>query len=79
MAEESEEIISEYTDVQALEDGMLDEVHCGALNRVTHAAFTHYALSMENRFATKFPLGRGLYQDNREQLTGDIRIFLGCA
>jgi len=47
MAEESEEIIYEYTDVQALEDGMLDEIHCGAVNRVTHAVFAHYARPME--------------------------------
>jgi hypothetical protein len=47
MAEESEEIIYEYTDAQALEDGMLDEVHCGAVNRVTHAVFAHYARPME--------------------------------
>jgi len=48
MAEESEEIISEYTDAQALEDGFLAEVSCGAVNRVTHAVFYHYARPMDN-------------------------------
>jgi hypothetical protein len=48
MAEESEEIISRYTDAQALEDGVLVEVSCGAVNRVTSAVFYHFARPMEN-------------------------------
>ena len=48
MAEESAKIIYEYTDAQALEDGFLAEVSCGAVNRVTHAVFYHYARPMEN-------------------------------
>ncbi len=47
MAEESAKIIYEYTDAQALEDGFLAEVSCGAVNRVTHAVFVHYARPME--------------------------------
>src|SRR6266852_4916383 len=48
MAEESEEIISRYTDAQALEDGVLVEVSCGAVNRVTCAVFYHFARPMKN-------------------------------
>jgi hypothetical protein len=48
MAEETEEIISRYTDAQALEDGVLVEVSCGAVNRVTCAVFYHFARPMEN-------------------------------
>ncbi len=33
MAEESADIIIEYTDAQAIEDGVLVEVSCGAVNR----------------------------------------------
>ena len=48
MAEESEEIITEYTDAQALEDGVLVELSCGAVNRVTCAVFYHFARPIEN-------------------------------
>ena len=48
MAEESAKIIYEYTDAQALEDGFLAEVSCGAVNRVTSAVFYNYARPMEN-------------------------------
>jgi hypothetical protein len=48
MAEESEEIITEYTDAQALEDGVLVEVSRGAVNRVTCAVFYHFARPIEN-------------------------------
>lgn len=48
MAEESENIIYEYTDAQALADGVLNEVICGAVNRVTHAVFDHYARPMNS-------------------------------
>ena len=47
MADESANIIYEYTDAQAIEDGVLVEVSCGAVNRVTHAVFAHYARPME--------------------------------
>jgi hypothetical protein len=48
MAEESAKIIHEYTDAQALKDGFLAEVSCGAVNRVTSAVFYNYARPMEN-------------------------------
>jgi hypothetical protein len=48
MAEEPEKIIIEYTDAQALEDGVLVEVSCGAVNRVTCAVFYHFVRPMEN-------------------------------
>ena len=48
MAEEPEKIIFEYTDAQALEDGVLVEISCGAVNRVTRAVFYHFARAMEN-------------------------------
>ena len=48
MAEESENIISRYSDTQALEDGVLAEVSCGAVNRVTSAVFYHFARRMED-------------------------------
>jgi len=47
MAEESEKIIIEYTDAQAIEDGVLVEVSCGPVNRVTNAVFIHYARPIE--------------------------------
>jgi hypothetical protein len=46
MAEEPENIIFEYTDAQAIEDGVLVEVRCGAVNRVTRAVFDHFARPM---------------------------------
>ena len=70
IAEESEEIISEYTDAQALEDGMLDEVHCGAVNRVTHAVFAHYARLMER-------LPEGEERFDIAPLTATIQAVLG--
>jgi len=48
MAEESEEIIFEYTDAQALEDGVLAAVNWGFVNRVTRAVFEHFARPMAN-------------------------------
>jgi hypothetical protein len=48
MAEESERIIFEYTDAEAIEDGVLVAVSCGAVNRVTRAVFDHFARSMGN-------------------------------
>src|SRR5258708_5771230 len=50
MAEESENIIFEYTDAQALEDGVLVEVSCGAVNRITSAVFYHFARRLENLY-----------------------------
>jgi hypothetical protein len=58
MAEESEKIIFEYTDAQAVEDGVLVEVSCGAVNRVTYAVFDHFARPLENELSgeVKFDL-----------------------
>ena len=39
---EPEKIIFEYTDAQALEDGFLDAVNWGFVNRVTRAVFDHF-------------------------------------
>ena len=47
MAEEPEKIIFEYTDWQAIEDGVLVEVSCGAVKRVASAVFYHFARPME--------------------------------
>ena len=41
--EEPEDIISAYTDEQALEDGVLVEVQGGKVNRVTRAVFDHFS------------------------------------
>jgi hypothetical protein len=41
--EEPEDIISAYTDDQALEDGVLVEVQGGNVNRVTRAVFDHFS------------------------------------
>ena len=48
MADESENIIYEYTDAQAIDDGVLAEVSCGAVNRVTSAVIYHFARRMED-------------------------------
>ena len=70
MAEESEEIISRYTDAQALEDGVLVEVSCGAVNRVTCAVFYHFARPMENS-------PDGLETFDTAPLMAGIRAVLG--
>ena len=70
MAEEAENIISEYTDAQALEDGVLAEVSCGAVNRVTCAVFYHFARPME-----KTP--DGLETFDTAPLMAAIRAVLG--
>src|SRR5882724_9949176 len=70
MAEESEKIIFEYTDAQAIEDGVLVEVSWGAVNRVTHAMFSDYARLMEN-----LPEGEERYDIT--PLTATIQAVLG--
>src|SRR6266852_4182091 len=70
MAEESENIIFEYTDAQAIEDGVLVEVSCGAVNRVTSAVFYHFARRMEN-------LPEGEVRFDIAPLTATIRAVLG--
>jgi len=72
MAEEAEDIISEYTDAQALEDGVLAEVRCGAVNRVTSAVFYHFARPMEN-------LPEGEERFDTAPLMVAIRAVLGVA
>ena len=71
MAEESEEIISEYTDAQAREDGVLVEVSCGAVNRVTRAVFDHFARPMGIEPAS------GLMQYDFTPVTAAIQAVLG--
>src|SRR6266567_1995187 len=46
--QEPENVIFEYTDAQALEDGFLDAVNWGFVNRVTRAVFDHFARPMAN-------------------------------
>lgn len=70
MAEESEKIIFEYTDVQALEDGVLVAVSCGAVNRVTSAVFKHFARPMGNLPASGAVI-------DITPLTATIRAVLG--
>src|SRR6266852_628311 len=70
MADEPEKIIFEYTDAQALEDGVLVEVSCGAVNRATCAVFYHFARPMENS-------PDGLEAFDTDPLTAAIRAVLG--
>jgi hypothetical protein len=70
MADESENIIYEYTDAQALDDGVLVAVSCGGVNRVTYAVFVHYARPMEN-------LPGGEERFDLTPLTATIRAVLG--
>ena len=44
--EEPENIISSYTDAQAVEDGVLVDVRRGLVNRVTRAVFDHFTEEM---------------------------------
>ena len=69
MAEESENIIYEYTDAQAIDDGVLAEVSCGAVNRVTSAVFYHFARPIEN-------LPEGEVRFDITPLTATIRVVL---
>jgi hypothetical protein len=69
--QEPEEIIFEYTDAQALEDGVLVEVSCGAVNRVTRAVFDHFARPMGIVPAS------GLMQFDFTPVTAAIRTVLG--
>ena len=70
MEEEPEKIIYEYTDAQAIEDGVLVEVSCGAVNRVTCAVFDHFARRLENS-----PVGLEAF--DMTPLTATIRAVLG--
>jgi len=45
-AQEPENVISAYTDTQALDDGVLVAIRSGPVNRVTRAVFDHFTVSM---------------------------------
>ena len=44
--QEPENVISAYTDAEALDDGVLVAIRCGPVNRVTRAVFDHFTASM---------------------------------
>jgi len=52
MDQEPENVISRYTDAQALEDGVLVAVDFAPVNRVTRAVFDHFARPMNALRAT---------------------------